>query len=513
MEPQRQGNARTASFPGAPTPAGGASPATAPPPGATTSPTSPSTTPPPSPPATAPANSAAAPIPRPARLSKATSHELAQGLAGRTAHAMEIGQHIIAAVLTLVGAVRAYETGLSLQISLVCALAILAWHTAGTVFPVRPFSRRAAAWWLVGFAFIWLAAVAVSPEFVWVSFLLWLLAGHLLSLPWGIAFSLAVLILTVTAPVLHHGSTTYSNVIGPVIGAVFTFGISRGYLLLLRDAAERERLLASLTRAQQEMSQLQDELALTQRRSGAIAERTRLSRDIHDTVAQSLSSIRLLAHAGAASTGDVAARHTFTQVEALSGQSLADVRRIVAELAPTELEHGALATALQDMLERLHTQAGLQTELNIDDSLPVLPTEVEVALLRTAQSALSNVRLHSGAARVVVSLIDAGDSVRLDIIDDGRGFDLLAWEQGTLATGSYGLRFMRTRLRELGGGIDIETAPGEGTALSVHLPLRTEATPAAIAPGVVSEAREVTSATNQGAHDALPAAQERKENA
>ena len=74
----------------------------------------------------------------------------------------------------------------------------------------------------------------------------------------------------------------------------------------------------------------------------------------------------------------------------------------------------------------------------------------------------------------MLSLIDDDTTVRLDLIDDGVGFDVAAWEsgdQGRSTTSGYGLRFMRTRLRELGGGLDIESAPGEGTALSAHLPI------------------------------------------
>ncbi|WP_371174147.1 sensor histidine kinase [Buchananella felis] len=402
---------------------------------------------------------------------------------------MELGQHVIAAALTLVGAVRAHAAGVALPVAILCALALLAWHTAGTVFPVKPYSRKVATWWLLGFAFIWLAAVAVSPEFVWLAFLLWILAGHLLPLAWGLAFSVAVLVIAVCAPILHHGSASFAHTLGPVIGGVFAFAISRGYLQLLRDASERERLLDSLTVAQQEMALLHDELARTQRESGAIAERTRISRDIHDTVAQALSSIRLIAHTAQSGTDDAAASRALAQVEEISGRSLADVRRIVAALAPAELENGALAAALQRMLDRARDEASLETQLHVDESLPILPTEIEVALLRTAQSALSNVRLHSGAKRVVVSLIDAGDAVRLDIIDDGRGFDLPAWERMSATSSSYGLRFMRTRLRELGGGLEIETAPGEGTALSIFLPLAAEA------PQAATESTDATDAT------------------
>lgn len=394
------------------------------------------------------------------------------GTPASTAGAMELGRHIMAVALTGIGVIRAVGEGVGVPVAIVSGAAILAWHAAGAGLSDRSSGRRPVVWWLLGMATIWLAAVAVSSEFVWLAFLLWLLAGHLLPLRWGLVFSLLVLAIVILAPILHHGTTTYANVFGPLLGGIFAFGISRGYLQLLRDAAERERLLASLTRAQQEMAGLQDELALTQRESGAIAERTRLSRDIHDTVAQSLSSIRLVAHAGSERTSDHEAAQTLSQVEALAADSLVDVRRIVAALAPSELEDDALAAALRRILDRTHDETGVQVELHVDGSLPHLPTTAEVALLRAAQSALANVRRHSAATRVVASLIDAQDTVRLDIIDDGVGFDLAAWERDADQNpSSFGLRFMRERLREQGGGLDIESAPGEGTAVSMHLPI------------------------------------------
>ncbi|GAA2843011.1 signal transduction histidine kinase [Leucobacter komagatae] len=402
-----------------------------------------------------------------------------------TVRAMEVGQHLIALALTIIGAIRAIGDGVPAPAAVVAGIAILAWHTAGTFLPGRTTSQTAVVWWLVGFAAVWIAAVTVSPEFVWLAFLLWLLAGHLLPLRWGLAFSVFVFAVVAVAPILHHGSTSYANLFGPLIGGVFAFGISRGYLQLLHEAAERERLVTSLRLAQAEMSELQDELAVAQREAGAIAERTRISRDIHDTIAQALSSIRLLAHAASSRSEDPAAGLALGQVESLAGDSLADVRRIVAELLPAELEDGALAAALERMLDRAREESAIVAELHVDDTLPLLPTEVEVGLLRSAQSALANVRLHSGAQRVVVSLIDAGDSVRMDIIDDGQGFDVAEWERSPASkASSYGLRFMRDRLRELGGGLDIESSPGDGTALSAFLPIRAAAasTPEEIEP-------------------------------
>ncbi|RMB60338.1 sensor histidine kinase [Tessaracoccus antarcticus] len=387
---------------------------------------------------------------------------------------MQVGQHVIAVVLAVVGAARAFA-GNPAGAPVVAAAAILLWYGAGVVLSRRFDGPVAARWWLVGLTALWaVAVVVVSPEFVWFAFVLWLLSGHLLTRWSSVAFALLVFGVVVVANVDPSGTTTYAALFGPLIGGVFALGVSRGYLELRRDAREREHLVESLTLAQAEMAGLQEELAHTQRHSGAIAERTRLSRDIHDTIAQGLSSIRLLARAELDRDGSGDAGRTLAQVEALAGDNLADVRRIVAELTPSELEDNALAAALARMLERFAAETGIETDLRVDDTLPTLATAHEVALLRTAQSALANARQHAGAGRVVVSLLDGGDSVRLDVVDDGHGFDVGAWTNEPSSPGSsYGLRFMRSRLREQGGGLDIESSPGDGTALSAHLPIST----------------------------------------
>lgn len=106
-------------------------------------------------------------------------------VAGTTVRAMTIGQHLMAVVLTAIGVIRAIGDGVGMPAAIISGVAILGWHTAGTILPSKTHSRSLAAWWLLGFAAIWIAAVAVSAEFVWLAFLLWLLAGHLLSLRWG----------------------------------------------------------------------------------------------------------------------------------------------------------------------------------------------------------------------------------------------------------------------------------------------------------------------------------------
>jgi signal transduction histidine kinase len=388
---------------------------------------------------------------------------------------IRLGQIVITVVLIVVGTVRAIGDGTPWPGVVAVAAVFAGWYFGGLRLVDRARDPALATWWLVGLALIWIGAVAVSPEFVWLAFPLWLLAGFVLRLRWAVPFSILVFVVVVAAPLIHTGTTTYANVIGPLIGGVFALGISRGYLELVRDGEERRRLIASLVAAQAEMAELQDELARTQRDSGAGVERTRLSRDIHDTVAQSLSSIGMIA-GGARARGEAdgdAADRALDQIQALAREGLGDTRRIVDGLTPAELEGSALGDAVRRMLSRLADETGMRTDLHVDETVPALPVAVEVALLRTAQSALANVREHAGAQRVVVSLVDAGSTVRLDVVDDGVGFDLERWDSASTRppAGGYGLRAMRARLRELGGGLDIESTPGEGTALSASLPL------------------------------------------
>ncbi|HIT76761.1 MAG TPA: sensor histidine kinase [Candidatus Avipropionibacterium avicola] len=388
-------------------------------------------------------------------------------------HAIRVGQAVITVVLVVIGAARAIGAGATVGWTVAVAVGFLGWYGIGLALARRSRDRRRGAIWLGLLAAVWIGAVVVSAEFVWLAFPLWLLAGFVMPLRWAVPFAVAVFAVVAGAPVLHHGTTSYANVIGPLVGGIFALGISRGYLELVRDGRERRRLINSLVSTQEEMAQLQDELARTQRESGAGVERTRLSRDIHDTIAQSLSSIGMLARsAGDREDVPEESRRALGQIQQMAAEGLADTRRIVNAMMPAELEGSALGEALRRMLTRLQDDTGLRTDLRVDPTVPALGVGGEVALLRTAQSALANVRTHARAERVVVSLVDGGDVVRLDIVDDGIGFDLAGWDGERPSDGSgYGLRAMRARLRDLGGNLDIETAPGDGTALSAWLPI------------------------------------------
>lgn len=365
--------------------------------------------------------------------------------------------HLITVLLTAVTAIRANAAGVPLLLAMLAAGVFLAWYAAGAVFARGRFT----AWWLGGLTALWLGMLLMSAEFVWLSFPLLLLAGHVLrTWWWSVVLAVPVLAAAILAPVLHLAPVTFAHVVGPLLGGGFALAISLGYDALLRDAVERERLITSLVRTQQEMGAVQDELARTQRDAGAAHERTRLARDLHDTIAQELSSMVLLARSGDAGQ--------LPQIEALAQHSLTDLRRIVAALAPAELEGAALAAAVERMLTAAHDDTGAATSLTVDPGLPALSTSQEVVFLRVAQSALANVRQHARATSVSVILADDSGTVTMTVSDDGEGFDV---EAAAVPSTSYGLAAMRSRLTEFGGSLEVRSAPGEGTTLVAALPV------------------------------------------
>ncbi|MGP9528306.1 histidine kinase [Glutamicibacter sp. AOP5-A2-18] len=382
------------------------------------------------------------------------------------------GQHLVTAILLVIAMLRQVSTPEHLWAAVLVSVLFACWYAMGFIPLTNNKIINRPAWWLAILLTIWIVSLFVSAEFMWLAFSLWLLLGHQLPFVPSILWSVVVYAFTLIAPFLHHGELSVAAAAGPLVGGLFAWGISRGYLQMERDAQERTSLVNSLMRAQEETSALQEELARSQHEAGIAAERTRLAREIHDTIAQQLSSIGLHAKAASAASNLDAANEALERIDHLSGQSLTDLRRIIAALAPAELDSQALAGALSRILDDFATDSGVKSRVDIEPGLPLLDPSLQIALLRTAQSALSNVRRHAQATTVVLSLSYSDDEVRLDIVDDGRGFTPPTGKlQHNTPVVGFGLTAMNRRLNELGGGLDVESAIGEGTALCAHLPL------------------------------------------
>ncbi|MFE1733449.1 sensor histidine kinase [Streptomyces bacillaris] len=328
---------------------------------------------------------------------------------------------------------------------------------------LRP-GTRAVAVWLGGLCALWIVLLVLSPDALWVAFPLYFLQLHLLPTRWGVTAVLTTAAAAITSFVAHRQEIAPGAFIGPLLGAAVAIATVLGYDALFRESERRRELIVELvaTRA---------ELAEAERTAGTLAERERLAREIHDTLAQGLSSIQLLLRAAERTLpGDAPATAHVRAAREAAQANLAEARSFVRALTPPDLEHGSLAAALERLCART-TGPGLTVRFAVSGTPVELPTPYEVALLRTAQSALANTVRHAEAGRAEITLSFMDTSVALDVVDDGRGFDLAAVPVDERGDGGFGLPAMRSRAATLGGTLSVESAPGQGTALAVTLPV------------------------------------------
>lgn len=394
---------------------------------------------------------------------------------------LRVGLHVGFAALLGVGLVRvliAEEAQGRRLLATVLTGLLAALYLAGTIAEKRhaggraPNTVRWATWWLGGVVALWLVLMYLNADYSWLAFPLFFLHLHILG-PRHSLFAVALLTLVVIlAGAFHSGALSPPQVIGPVVGAIFAVVMGMAYRALYTEGVNQRRALVELraTRAA---------LAEEQHRAGTLAERTRLAREIHDTLAQGFSSIVLVSRSASAAlaAGDTAtATERLETIGATAAENLAEARDFVRDLSGA----GAGAPGLEGRLRRLcasteRTAAaagqGFNVDFKQDGAAVALPSEVSAALWRAAQCGLANVATHAQASHAVLSLGYLPDAVTLDIFDDGRGMDPGKLPRQPRGDGTgYGLAGLRERLALLGGTMEIESAPGEGTVLAVSIP-------------------------------------------
>ncbi|MFF2454559.1 sensor histidine kinase [Isoptericola sp. NPDC058082] len=297
----------------------------------------------------------------------------------------------------------------------------------------------------------WSALVLVAPSFAWSAIPLFFVCRSLVPVPAAHVLVGAVAVVTGVALFDLSGRSDWAAAVAPLVVAVL---LSLAYDAIVRQAGERVRL--------------QHEVAV-------LAERERVAREIHDTVAQSLSSavLRLEAADQRWDADPDAARDDARQAAVAVRASLGQTRDLVHDLVDPSPATGGVAPADVEAAVRTAARRHVpDAELTVvGDRVPVGP-EVAHALARIAQSAVANVHRHAGPARLGLTLTYLPDAVALDVFDDGRGFDVAAVSSRAAGPdGGFGLRAMRQRVEQLGGTITVESAPGEGTVVGVQLPV------------------------------------------
>jgi signal transduction histidine kinase len=228
---------------------------------------------------------------------------------------------------------------------------------------------------------------------------------------------------------------------------------------------EREALMRELlaTRGQ---------LAATEHESGVLAERARLAREIHDTLAQGLSSIQMLLHAAERADPERAGVEHIRLARETAATNLADARRFIRELTPPELDDQGLGGVLRRLAATQWAAQGLRVNVRVSDTVE-LPMHLQTALLRIAQGAVANVIQHAHATTATITLAVDRDRLRFVVTDDGRGFDPdQPSDEHSGRSDSFGLRAARERVHQLGGNLAIDSAPGGGTTLAVELSVK-----------------------------------------
>ena len=190
-------------------------------------------------------------------------------------------------------------------------------------------------------------------------------------------------------------------------------------------------------------------------------ERTRIARELHDEVGQTLTAIALRAERAAAEPGSQ--QDALADIADTALRSLEDVRRIGRELRPEALDDLGLVNALIALCARVDRQRGVRIRRNLDWRVPELSPEVELVIYRAAQEALTNVLRHSEASQVSVVFEHQDGEVVLHVSDNGRGIAPAALEQG--------LRGMRERAMVIDAQLDVRSSPGAGTDIVLRVPL------------------------------------------
>jgi signal transduction histidine kinase len=308
---------------------------------------------------------------------------------------------------------------------------------------------------------LWVLALWASPVAVAAAPAIYPLVFWTLPLPAALVVTTAVNVIPLALALLTKGTSWINLPLAVAITLVGVVATPVIGIVIVTSMEQRRKLVTVVT----ELAATRAESARLSREAGAAAERERLAREIHDTLAQGFASIVALAQAvePELDTDTDAAKRHVALIRSTARENLAEARAMVAELTPTALHDGSLSAAIQRQCERLSAESGIAATIRVDGDLPPLGMATDVVLLRATQEAFANIRKHSQADAVTVALSPVERGVRLSIADNGIG---LTDEH----TEGFGLRGMRARAMQVGGTMSVTPTPGSGTTVTVEVP-------------------------------------------
>ncbi|MES0360695.1 MAG: sensor histidine kinase, partial [Anaerolineales bacterium] len=256
-----------------------------------------------------------------------------------------------------------------------------------------------------------------------------------------------------------------------VLAAIFIIRVLRSF------EVETRRRIADLQSARLEEAQRREALRGEMLRrivTAQEAERQRIARELHDETGQALTAIGLGLRGVATSVesdGDKSVQN-LRQLEQLVEHSLVELQRLISDLRPSHLDDLGLGAALRWYAGEIENRLPLKVKVSVHEEVPDLSTEMKTTLFRITQEALTNVIKHAAASHVKVTLTYDTEGVRLDVVDDGVGFNQSAMQLGRRP--SWGLIGMEERSTLLGGTFKVTSYPGAGTRVEIYIPYISE---------------------------------------
>jgi signal transduction histidine kinase len=243
---------------------------------------------------------------------------------------------------------------------------------------------------------------------------------------------------------------------------------TEGMMAVSRDAHDQpfqseELKLGEIIASDVSLALEKSRLQAQEKKVAAAEERTRIARDLHDAVTQTLYSAGLIAEAlPRVWERDVEeGRLGLDKLRRLLHGALSEMRILLFELRPASTEIADLSTLLRHLGNALEGRTRIEIQYEFEEAIPI-PQDVKVAFYRIAQEATNNIEKHAKATKVTIEMASELENVRMDISDDGSGFD-----SESCAEKGYGLTIMRERADEMGVAFDLNSAQGEGTKVSV----------------------------------------------
>ena len=241
------------------------------------------------------------------------------------------------------------------------------------------------------------------------------------------------------------------------------------FFSMIEDITERKQADEHIIKYQKQLQSLASELSLAEER-----ERKRIASELHDRIAQSLAFSKIKLSALREKVSSTEAGHIVEELHETFEQLIQDARSLTFELAPPILYELGIEKAIEWLAEYIHKESGLTVNFKRDKQNKLLTDDIRITLFQAVREAMINVVKHAQAQNIDVFVEKAGSNIKIQVADDGTGFDVAQTITPDLRISGFGLFSIRERIKYLGGSLEVNSKPGIGTSITLQAPLAGE---------------------------------------